>query len=396
VVDGKIKFKLWIRFHLGVRPVFDESPENLQEDSTSPPSLPSLLPLPVPALVPASAGRRSHSRELTKTQGGVMKLLRRRFLRLAAGAVVLPAVARMARAETYPSRPVRVVVPFAAAGPNDIIARVLGRWLSERFGQPFVIENRPGAATNLGTEAVINAAPDGHTILVVSLPHAVNATLYEKLPFNFMRDIAPVAGIMRVSNVMVVTPAFPAASVPEFISYAKANPGKLNFASSGMGASNHIAGELFKIMTGIDMAHVPYRSSGPALTDLFGGQVQVMFDSITSTIEHIKADRLRPLAVTSAPRSALLADTPVMSDFVPGYELSNWFGLGMPSHTPAVIVDTLNSAVNEGLADPVLRARFADLGGSMLPGSPADFGRLIADETVKWDKVIRTAHIKPE
>jgi tripartite-type tricarboxylate transporter receptor subunit TctC len=396
VVDGQIKFKLRIRFHLGVRPVFDESPENLQEDSTSPPSLPSLLPLPVPALVPASAGRRSHSRELTKTQGGVMKLLRRRFLRLAAGAAVLPAVARMARAETYPSRPVRLVVPFAAAGPNDIIARVLGRWLSERFGQPFVIENRPGAATNLGTEAVINAAPDGHTILVVSLPHAVNATLYEKLPFNFMRDIAPVAGIMRVSNVMVVIPAFPAASVPEFISYAKANPGKLNFASSGMGASNHIAGELFKIMTGIDMAHVPYRSSGPALTDLFGGQVQVMFDSITSTIEHIKADRLRPLAVTSAPRSALLADTPVMSDFVPGYELSNWFGLGMPSHTPAEIVDTLNSAVNEGLADPVLRARFADLGGSMLPGSPADFGRLIADETVKWDKVIRTAHIKPE
>ena len=259
-----------------------------------------------------------------------------------------------------------------------------------------MIENRPGAATNIGTEAVVNAAPDGHTVLVVSLPHAVNATLYEKLHFNFMRDIAPVAGIMRVSNVMVVAPAFPAGSVPEFISYAKANPGKLNFASSGIGASNHIAGELFKIMTGIDMAHVPYRSSGPALTDLFGGQVQVMFDAITSTIEHIRADRLRPLAVTSAPRSALLADTPVMSDFVPGYELSNWFGLGMPSHTPSEIVDRLNIAVNEGLADPGLKARFADLGGSMLPGSPADFGRLIADETAKWGKVIRTANIKPE
>jgi hypothetical protein len=215
-------------------------------------------------MVPVSTGRRSHSREMTKTQGGAMKLLRRRFLGLAAGAAVLPAVARIARAETYPSRPVRIVVPFAAAGPNDIIARVLGRWLSERLGQPFVIENRPGAATNIGTEAVVNAAPDGHTVLVVSLPHAVNATLYEKLHFNFMRDIAPVAGIMRVSNVMVVAPAFPAGSVPEFISYAKANPGKLNFASSGIGASNHIAGELFKIMTGIDMAHVPYRSSGPA------------------------------------------------------------------------------------------------------------------------------------
>ena len=325
-----------------------------------------------------------------------MKLIRRRFLHLAAGAAALPAVSRIAQGETYPSRPVRLVVPFAPAGPNDIIARVLGQWLSERFGQPFVIENRPGAATNVGTEAVVNATPDGYTVLIVSSPHAINATLYEKLHFNFMRDIGPVAGILRAPNVMVVAPAFPTKSVPEFISYAKANPGKLNFASSGIGASNHMSGELFKIMTGIDMAHVPYRSSGPALTDLFGGQVQVMFDAITSTIEHIRADRLRPLAVTSAPRSALLADTPVMSDFVPGYELSNWFGLGMPSHTPSEIVDRLNIAVNEGLADPGLKARFADLGGSMLPGSPADFGRLIADETAKWGKVIRTANIKPE
>src|SRR3954464_4561911 len=325
-----------------------------------------------------------------------MTITRRRFAILAGAAAAALAAVRIARSQGYPARPVRLIVGFPAGGAADITARLIGPWLSERLGQPVVIENRPGAATNIGTEAVVNAAPDGHTILVVSLPHAVNATLYEKLHFNFMRDIAPVAALMRVSNVMVVAPAFPAASVPEFISYAKANPGKLNFASSGTGASNHIAGELFKIMTGIDMAHVPYRSSGPALTDLFGGQVQVMFDAITSTIEHIRADRLRPLAVTSAPRSALLADTPVMSDFVPGYELSNWFGLGMPSHTPSEIVDRLNIAVNEGLADPGLKARFADLGGSMLPGSPADFGRLIADETAKWGKVIRTANIKPE
>ena len=325
-----------------------------------------------------------------------MKLLRRKFLHLAAGAAALPAVSRIAHAQTYPSRPVRIIVPFAAAGPNDIIARVLGRWLSERLGQPFVIENRPGAATNVGTEAVVNAAPDGYTVLIASSPHAINATLYEKLHFNFMRDIAPVAAIMRIPNVMVVTQTFPAKSVPEFISYAKANPGRLNFASSGVGASNHVSGELFKIMTGIEMAHVPYRSSGPALTDLLGGQVQVMFDAMTSTIEYIKADTLRPLAVTSAPRSALIPDTPVMSDFVPGYEVSNWFGLGMPRDTPAEVVNTLNSAVNEGLADSKLKGRLADLGGTTLPGSAADFGKLIADETEKWGKVIRTAHIKPE
>jgi tripartite-type tricarboxylate transporter receptor subunit TctC len=325
-----------------------------------------------------------------------MKLLRRKFLHLAAGAAALPAVSRIAHAQRYPSRPVRIIVPFAAAGPNDIIARVLGRWLSERLGQPFVIENRPGAATNVGTEAVVNAAPDGYTVLIASSPHAINATLYEKLHFNFMRDIAPVAAIMRIPNVMVVTQTFPAKSVPEFISYAKANPGRLNFASSGVGASNHVSGELFKIMTGIEMAHVPYRSSGPALTDLLGGQVQVMFDAMTSTIEYIKADTLRPLAVTSAPRSALIPDTPVMSDFVPGYEVSNWFGLGMPRDTPAEVVNTLNSAVNEGLADSKLKGRLADLGGTTLPGSAADFGKLIADETEKWGKVIRTAHIKPE
>jgi tripartite-type tricarboxylate transporter receptor subunit TctC len=323
-------------------------------------------------------------------------LLRRGFLRLAVGAVTLSAVGRMARAQAYPSRPVRMVVPFAAAGPNDIIARVLGQWLTERLGQPFIIENRPGAASNLGTEAVVNAPPDGYTVLVVSSPHAINATLYDKLHFDFRRDIAPVAAIMRIPNVMVVDRTFPARSVPDFIGYAKANPDKLNFASSGVGASNHMSGELFKIMTGIAMTHVPYRSSGPALTDLIGGRVQVMFDAITSTIEHIKADRLRSLAVTSPPRSALIPDTPLMSDFVPGYDVSNWFGLGMPSHSPAEVIDRLNAAVNEGLADPGLKARVAGMGGSPLLGSPSEFGKLIAEETEKWGKVIRTANIKPD
>jgi tripartite-type tricarboxylate transporter receptor subunit TctC len=322
-------------------------------------------------------------------------LFRRRFLHLAAGAVALPALARIAHGQAYPSRPVRIIVPFAPAGPNDIIARGLGQWLAERLGQPFVIENRPGAASNVGTEAVVNAAPDGYTVLMVSSPHAINATLYDKLHFEFRRDIAPVAAIMRVPNVMVVDRTFPARSVADFIGYAKANPDKLNFASSGIGASNHMSGELFKIMTGIAMTHVPYRSSGPALTDLFGGRVQVMFDAITSTIEHIKADRLRSLAVTSPPRSTLIPETPVMSDFVPGYDVNNWFGLGMPSHTPPEVIERLNTAVNEGLVDPGLKARFAGMGGTPLPGSPSDFGKLIADETEKWGKVIRTANIKP-
>ena len=325
-----------------------------------------------------------------------MKLSRRKLLHLAACAAALPAVPRIAYGQAYPSRPVRIIVPFAAAGPNDIIARALGQWLSEHLGQSFVIENRPGAASNIGTEVVVNAAPDGYTVLMVSSPHAINATLYEKLHFNFIRDIAPVAGIMRIPNVMVVAQAFPVRSVPAFISYAKDNPGKLNFASSGVGASNHMSGELFKAMTGIEMTHVPYRSSGPALTDLFGGQVQVMFDAMTSTIEHIKANRLRPLAVTSSAQSALLPETLVMSDFVPGYEVSNWFGLGMPRNTPEEIVNTLNKAVNDALADPKLKVRLANLGGTTIPGSPADFGKLIADETEKWGKVIRAANIKPE
>jgi tripartite-type tricarboxylate transporter receptor subunit TctC len=334
--------------------------------------------------------------EVEDEMGTRTTLLRRRFLHLAAGAVALPALARIAHGQAYPSRPVRIIVPFAPAGPNDIIARALGQWLAERLGQPFVIENRPGAASNVGTEAVVNAAPDGYTVLMVSSPHAINATLYDKLHFEFRRDIAPVAAIMRVPNVMVVDRTFPARSVPDFISYAKANPDKLNFASSGIGASNHMSGELFKIMTGIAMTHVPYRSSGPALTDLLGGRVQVMFDAITSTIEHIRSDRLRSLAVTSAPRSTLLPDTPVMGDFVPGYDVNNWFGLGMPNHTSAEIIDRLNTAVNEGLVDAGLKARFAGMGGTPLRGSPSDFGKLIADETEKWGKVIRTANIKPE
>jgi tripartite-type tricarboxylate transporter receptor subunit TctC len=328
--------------------------------------------------------------------GPRMNLLRREFLHLATGAVALPALVRMAHGQPYPFRPVRIIVPFAPAGPNDIIARALGQWLTERLGQPFVIENRPGAASNVGTEAVVNAAPDGYTVLMVSSPQAINATLYDKLHFEFRRDITPVAAIMRVPNVMVVDRAFPARSVPEFISYAKANPEMLNFASSGIGASNHMSGELFKIMTGIAMTHIPYRSSGPALTDLIGGRVQVMFDAITSTIEHIRADKLRSLAVTSAPRSDLIPETPVMSDFVPGYDVNNWFGFGMPSHTPVEVIDRLNTAVNEALVTPGVKARLAGMGGTPLPGSPSDFGKLIADETEKWGKVIRTANIKAE
>ena len=324
-----------------------------------------------------------------------MTIPRRKFLQLAMGGAALPAISRMARAQAYPSRPVRVIVPFAAAGPNDIIARVIGQWLSEHLGHPFVIENRPGAASNLGTEMVVHAPPDGYTVLVVSSPAAINATLYDKLNFNFVRDVAPVAGIMRVPNVMVVAPSFPAQSVDEFISYGKANPGKLNFASSGVGASNHMSGELFKAMTGLDMTHVPYRSSGPALTDLIGGQVQVMFDAITSTVEHIKAGRLRTLGVTTATKAQALPETPVIADSVPGYEVSNWFGFGMPRNTPPDAIMTFNHAVNDALTDSKLKVRLAELGGILMPGSPADFGKLIAEETQKWGKVIRSANIKP-
>jgi tripartite-type tricarboxylate transporter receptor subunit TctC len=324
-----------------------------------------------------------------------MKISRRKFLHLAASSTVVPALPRTARAQAYPSRPVHIIVPYAAAGPNDIVARVVCQWMSEHLGQPFVIENRPGAGTNIGTEVVVHAPPDGYTALVVSVSHAINATLYEKLSFSFVRDIAPVASIMRVPNVMVVNPSFPARSVREFIDYGKANPGKLNFGSSGVGASNHMGGELFKFMTGLDMMHVPYRSSGPALTDLISGQVQVMFDSIASAVEHIRSGRLRPLGVTTATKADALPEVPVIGDTVPGYELSNWFGFGMPRNTPADVVMTFNKAVNQAIADPKLKARLAELGGILMPGSPADFGKLIAEETEKWGKVIRSANIKP-
>jgi tripartite-type tricarboxylate transporter receptor subunit TctC len=325
-----------------------------------------------------------------------MKLPRRRFLHLAVGAAALPVFAHVAVAQAYPSRPVRLVAPFAAGGGSDITARLIGQWLSERLGQPFIIENRPGGGSNIGTEAVVNARPDGYTLLLVGAYNAVNATLYDKLNFNFIRDIAPVAGIIVVPNVMVVNPSVPAKTVPEFIAYAKANPGKLSMASAGIGAPGHLAGELFKLMAGVDLVHVPYRSSGPALTDLLGGQVQITFPTAVASIEYIRAGRLRALAVTTAKRSEALSDLPTVGEFVPGYQASNWYGIGAPKNTPTEIVDKLNSEINAALADPKLKARLADLGGTVLPGSPADFSKLIADETEKWGKVVRAANIKLE
>jgi tripartite-type tricarboxylate transporter receptor subunit TctC len=325
-----------------------------------------------------------------------MKLPRRHFLHLAAGAAALPAVSRIARAQAYPTRPVRVIVPFAPAGTTDILARLIGQWLSERLGQQFVIENRPGASTIIGTEAVVRAPADGYTLLLATPSSAINATLFEKLSYNFLRDIAPVAGIMRVPNVMVVHPSVPAKTIPEFIVYAKANPGKINVESTGAGTSNHLAGELFKLMTGVDMVHIQYRGSGPALTDLLAGQVQVGFDTMPGSIEHIRAGRLRALAVGTLVRSEALPDIPTVNEFVPGYESSGYFGLGVPKNTPLAIVERLNGEINAGLADSTLKARLADLGAMTLAGSPADFGKLIADETEKWGKVIRAANIKAE
>jgi tripartite-type tricarboxylate transporter receptor subunit TctC len=291
---------------------------------------------------------------------------------------------------------VRVIVPFAPAGTTDVVARLMGRWLSERLGQPFIIEYRAGAGTNIGTEAVVRAPADGYTLLLVSVPAAINATLYEKLNFNFISDIGPVASIIRVSSVMEVNPSVPAKSVPEFIAYAKANPGKINMASAGTGSGNHVVGELFKMMAGVNLVHVPYRGTGPALTDLLGGQVQIYFDAIPSSIEYIRAGRFRALAVTTAKRSEALPDIPILGDFVPGYEASFWYGIGAPKNTPVEIVDKLNKEITAALADPQLRARFSDLGASVFPGSPADFGKLIVEETAKWGKVIRAANIKAE
>ena len=325
-----------------------------------------------------------------------MKLLRRQFLHLALGVVALAAVSHIARAQGYPSRPVRMIVPFGPAGTTDIVARLIGQRLSEHLGQQFVVENRPGGAGNIGTEAVVRAPADGYTLLMIDVSPAINATLFDKLNFNFIRDIAPVANIVRLPNVMVVNPAFPAKTVPEFIAYAKANPGKINMASAGIGSGNHIAGELFKMMTGVNLVHVPYRGAGPALVDLLGGQVQVMFATISSSIEYVRAGKLRALAVTIATRSPVLPDLPTVAEFVPGYEFSFWTGIGAPRNTPAEIVDKLNAEINAALADPKMKARLAEWGATALPGSPADFGKLIAEETEKWGKVVKFAGVKAD
>jgi tripartite-type tricarboxylate transporter receptor subunit TctC len=325
-----------------------------------------------------------------------MKLPRRRFLHLAAGAAALPAVSSIARAQVYPSRPVRVIVGVTAGSAPDIVARLVGQWLSEMLGQQFLVENRPGAGTNIGTEVVVRAPADGYTLLLVGAPNAINTTLYDKLSFNFLRDIAPVAAISRERIVMVVPPSFPATTVPEFIAYAKANPGKVTMASPGNGSSPHVSGELFKMMTGIDMIHVPYRGGGQVMTDLIAGQVQVSFIGLTVAIEHIRSGKVRALAVTTATRSDMLPDIPTVGDFVPGYEASAFWGVGAPRNTPAEIIDKLNKEVNAALADPKIKSRIADTGGTVLPGSPADFGKFIADETEKWAKVIKFAGIKAD
>jgi tripartite-type tricarboxylate transporter receptor subunit TctC len=321
---------------------------------------------------------------------------RRHFLHLAAGAAAFPAMSRIARAQAYPTRPVRLIVPIAPAGGGDILARLIGQWLSERLGQQFIIDNRPGGGSNLGTEVVVRAPADGYTLLLVGSYNAVNATFYDKLKYNFMRDIAPVAGIIRSPYAMVVNPSVPAKSVPEFIAYATTNPRKLSMASAGTGTGSHVAGELFKMMAGVDMVHVPCRSGGQAVADLLAGQVQVLFNPPLVSIAHIRAGRLRVLAVTTTTRSDALPDVPTVGDFVPGYEASTWYGVGVPTNTPAEIVDKLNKEINAALADPTMKARLADLGGNVLAISPANFGKLIADETEKWARVIRAADIKPE
>jgi len=321
---------------------------------------------------------------------------RRQVLSLAAAVAATSLAGRFAAAQSYPTRPVRVIVGFPPAGPADIFSRLMAQWLSKRLGQQFVVENRPGAGGNIATEAVAHASADGYTLLQVGPPNAINATLYDKLNYDFINDIAPVAAIARSPNIMEVNPSLPVKSVPEFIAYAKANPGRINMASSGNGTVTHVAGELFKLRTGITMVHVPYRGSTPALADLLGGQVQVMFDNVPSSIELIKAGRLRPLAVTQAMRFEALPDIPAVAEFLPGYEASSWFGIGAPKSTPAVIVDKLNKQINEGLADPNIKAKIAELGGAVLPGSSADFGKLITEETDKWAKVVRFAGISPE
>ena len=325
-----------------------------------------------------------------------MKLPRRTFLQLAAGTAALPAVSRVARAQTYPTRPVRIIVGFPAGGATDILARLTGQWLSERLGQQFIIENRAGAGGNIGTEAVVKAPPDGYTLLQVATPNGLNAALYTNLNFNFVRDIAPVIGIMRTSYVIVVHPSVPATTVPEFIAYAKANAGKVNMASAGNGTPQHIFGELFKMMAGVDLTHVPYRGGAPATTDLIGGQVQVIFSPLPESIEHIKAGKLRPLAVTTVTRLDVLPNIPTVGDFLPGYEGTGWLGVGAPKNTPAEIIDKLNKEINAGLADPKIVSRIAELGGAVLGGSPTAFGKIVSGDIEKWAKVIRSAGIKAD
>jgi tripartite-type tricarboxylate transporter receptor subunit TctC len=320
------------------------------------------------------------------TLGEAMKFPRRLFLQLV---IALPAAARVARAQGYPTRPVRLIVGYAPGGSADILARLMGQWLSERLGEQFIIDNRPGAGTNIATEAVVHAPADGHSLLLVSAANFINATLYKKLSFNFIRDIAPVVSLSREPNVMIVHPSVPANTVPQFIAYAKANPGKITMASGGNGASSHVSGELFKMLTAVNMVHVPYRGAGPALTGLLGGQVQVYFSPMSAAIEYLRADKLRALAVTTTQRSGALADIPTVSEFVPGYESSQWYGLGAPKSTPDEIVGKLNMEVNSVLAEPGMKARLADMGETTLGGSPADFAKLIAEETQKWAEVVK-------
>jgi tripartite-type tricarboxylate transporter receptor subunit TctC len=325
-----------------------------------------------------------------------MRLSRRKFLHLAVAAASLPALTSITQAQAYPVRPVRIVVPFAAGGSTDIIARLIGQWLSERLGQQIVIENRPGAGSNIGTELVVNASPDGYTLLLVGASFAINATLYDKLNFNFLRDITPVSGIMSIPFILAVNPSFPAKTVSEFIAYARANPAKVNMASGGNGTAGHLSGELFKMMAGVNMVHVPYPGEAPALTDVLAGHVQAMFGTMPASIEYVRAGTLRPLAVTSVRRSELLPDLPTVGDFVPGYETSALQGVGAPKNTPAEIIDRLNKEINAGLADSKIKARVGDMDGKVLAGSPADFGKLIADETEKWGKVVKFSGAKPD
>ena len=325
-----------------------------------------------------------------------MKLLCRQLLKFVAVVAAVGAVPPYASALDYPTRPVRIIAGFAAGGGVDVTARLIGQWLTDRLGQSFVIENRPGAGGNIGTEAVVNASPDGYTLLLATVPNAVNASLYEKLNFNFIRDIVPVAGIIRVPMVILLNPSVPAATAAEFIGYAKANPGKVNMASAGNGSAPHMAGELFKMMAGVNLVHVPYRGQGPALTDLLGGQVQVLFAATPGTTEYITTGKLRALAVTSASRADMLPELKTVADFVPGYEASQWYGIGVPRNTPVEIVDKLNKEINAAIADPAMKARFAAIGGEPLPGSAAEFGKLISQETEKWGRVVRAAGIKPE